>query len=234
MGTLYIVSTPIGNLKDITLRAIETLGQVNYVLCEDTRITDRLLKHYNISKRMVSFGEFSEEYKSKKVLKDLKEGDDIALVSDAGTPLISDPGFKLVREATKNNVRIESIPGPSAAIAALVISGLPPDKFLFLGYLSKKESKRREILKRLSEISKLMSLTIVLYESPYRLIKTVNDLKEIFGDIEIVICRELTKFHEEVRREKISGSIAHFSKITPKGEFTLLFHSPENSEKPRN
>ncbi|MBI2012505.1 16S rRNA (cytidine(1402)-2'-O)-methyltransferase [Candidatus Curtissbacteria bacterium] len=234
MGTLYIVSTPIGNLKDITLRAIETLGQVNYVLCEDTRITDRLLKHYNISKRMVSFGEFSEEYKSKKVLKDLKEGDDIALVSDAGTPLISDPGFKLVREATKNNVRIESIPGPSAAIAALVISGLPPDKFLFLGYLSKKESKRREILKRLSEISKLMSLTIVLYESPHRLIKTVNDLKEIFGDIEIVICRELTKFHEEVRREKISGSIAHFSKITPKGEFTLLFHSPENSEKPRN
>ena len=222
-GTLYIVSTPIGNLGDITLRAIETLKSVDYVLCEDTRVSGKLLKHCGIENRLVSFNDCNEDGKRLEVIVDLMAGKSVALISDAGTPLISDPGYKLVREAVAKAIKIESIPGPSAVITALTVSGLPPDKFLFLGYLPKKDGKRKEILTRTKESVQKIKATVIIYESPYRLLKTLTDIKEVFGDIEVVVCRELTKMHEEVRREKVSQSIDHFSKSVPKGEVAILF-----------
>lgn len=222
MGVLYIVATPIGNLKDITLRAIEILKEVSYILCEDTRVSARLLNYYKIQKPMVSFNDFNEKKRIHQIIGDLTLGKKIALISDAGTPLISDPGFKLIQEAVKTNLKVESIPGPSAAIAALTSSGLPPDKFLFIGYLPKKEARKKEVLKKLRSMAAIIKMTIIVYESPHRLLKTLESIKEVFGDVEMVICRELTKLHEEVRREKISQSINHFLSINPKGEFTLL------------
>jgi len=223
MGILYIVATPIGNLKDITLRAIEVLKVADYILCEDTRVTGKLLNHFDIDKQMISFNEFSENKKAQGVLADLISGKNVALVSDAGTPLISDPGFKLLRDSIAAGVKIISIPGPSAVITALTVSGKPPDKFLFLGYLPKKEGKRKEILNNISKLMDEVKASIVIYEAPYRLIKTLACIKDIFGDTEIVICRELTKFHEEVRREKVSEALNHFLGVKPRGELTIIF-----------
>lgn len=221
-GVLYIVATPIGNLKDITLRAIEILRRADYVLCEDTRVTGKLLHEYEIDSRIVPFNEFNEEKRIIPIIADLTDGNNIALVSDAGTPLVSDPGFKLVRESVARGIKVESIPGPSAAISALVVSGLPTDKFLFVGYLPKKEGKRGELLGNVKKSLELVKSTVIIYESPYRLIKSLRAICDIFGDIDIVICRELTKMHEEVRREKVSELIEYFSKISPKGEFVVL------------
>ena len=222
MGKLYIVSTPIGNMGDITLRTIEVLKSVDYVLCEDTRVTGRLLNHFEISKKMISLNDFNEESRVTSVIGDLVSGKNIALVSDAGTPLISDPGYKLVRSVIEKDVKVDSIPGPTAAIAALTISGLPPDKFLYLGFLPKKDGKKEEVLKRAKDVTMLIATTVIIYESPFRLLKTLELIKSVFGDISIVVCRELTKLHEEVRREEVSESISHFSKLTPKGEFVIL------------
>ncbi|MBI4037774.1 16S rRNA (cytidine(1402)-2'-O)-methyltransferase [Candidatus Curtissbacteria bacterium] len=221
-GILYIVSTPIGNMKDITLRAIETLESVDSILAEDTRVTGKLLRHYEIVKKMTSLNDFNEESRIPKIISGLKDGRSIALVSDAGTPLISDPGFKLVREALKHEIRVESIPGPSAVISALTISGLPPDKFLFLGYLPKKDGKRRKIISDLKSFAQIIRPTIILYESPYRLTKTLTDIMDIFGDIEIVTGRELTKSFEEVNRMRISEILTHYSQGV-KGELVVLF-----------
>ncbi len=222
-GRLFIVATPIGNLGDMTLRSIETLKTVDYILCEDTRVTGKLLNHYQISQKMVSFNDFSEAVKVPQITSDLLAGDSIALVSDAGTPLISDPGYKLVREAIAKGIEVESIPGPSAAITALTVSGLPPDKFIFVGYLPKKDNKRKKFLEDLKGSRKIIKSTLIAFESPFRLIKALEDIKDVFGDIDIVICRELTKLHEEVRREKVSKSIDHFTKTKPKGEIIILF-----------
>ncbi len=220
MGTLFIVSTPIGNLGDITFRAVETLKTVDYILCEDTRVTGKLLNAYDISKKMVTLNDFNEEKLIGTVVGDLEKGLDVALVSDAGTPLVSDPGFKLVREAVSKNIRIEALPGASAVIDALAVSGLPTDKFLFLGFLPKKDGKRVELLKNTKgAISKVKS-TVIIYESPFRVLKTLEQIKEVFGDIDVVVCRELTKMHEEVVRGKISEAA---QKIKPKGEFVILF-----------
>lgn len=223
MGTLFIVATPIGNLKDITLRAIEILKMVDLVVCEDSRVFGRLAREYQIKKKMLVMNDFNEERMISPIIANLTGGRNIALVSDAGSPLISDPGYKLVREAIKNGVQIESIPGPSAAIAALTVSGLPTDKFLFVGYLPKKEGKRNEILVNLKEIRSLLKLTLIFYESRYRLVKTLENIKGVFGDIDLVICREMTKIYEEIRRGKVSNAIKYFSEVNPKGEFTLLF-----------
>lgn len=221
-GNLFLVSTPIGNLGDITLRALEILKSVDLIVCEDTRVFGKLAKAYQIEKRLVPINDFNEQARVSQVLGELTGGRDVALVSDAGTPLISDPGYKLVREAINRGIKIESIPGPSAVIAALTVSGKPPDKFLFLGYLPKKQGRRKQILANVSSMVQTIKLTIIIYESPYRLHETLTDVKEVFGDTEIVVCRELTKMHEEVRREKVSDSIGHFSQIIPKGEFTIL------------
>ncbi len=218
MGTLYIVSTPIGNLKDITLRAIEILGNVDIVACEDTRVTGRLLTHLNISKKMLAVSDFNEEKMVSEIITILNAGKDIALVCDAGTPLISDPGFKIVREAVSRNIRVESIPGASASIAALSISGLATDKFMFIGYLSKKDLKRESQIKDIKKIAETVKTTFILYESPYRVVKTLDSIKNVFGDINIVVCRELTKLHEEIYRGKISEF-----KMNLKGEFVILF-----------
>ncbi|OGD92924.1 16S rRNA (cytidine(1402)-2'-O)-methyltransferase [Candidatus Curtissbacteria bacterium RIFCSPHIGHO2_01_FULL_41_44] len=223
MGTLYIVSTPIGNLKDITLRAIETLKEVDYILCEDTRITGKLLSAYKINQEMVVFNDFNENRKTPEIIGDLLKGKKIALVSDAGTPLISDPGYKLVRSAIENNIKVESISGQTAVISALTVSGQPPDKFLFFGYLPKKEGRRRKLLADISSIVQTIKLTVVFFESPYRLIDTLKDIQSVFGNIDIVVLRELTKIHEEVRHEKVTDSIEHFLNVKPKGEFTILF-----------
>ncbi|OGE05364.1 16S rRNA (cytidine(1402)-2'-O)-methyltransferase [Candidatus Curtissbacteria bacterium RIFCSPLOWO2_01_FULL_41_18] len=223
MGVLFIVATPIGNLGDITLRAIESLKSVDYVLCEDTRVTAKLLNHFGISKKMVSFNDFNEDQKMLAVISDLTSGKNIALVSDAGTPLISDPGYKLVRTAIHRGIRVESIPGPTSITTALTLSGLPPDKFTFLGYLPKQGGKRLKMLEAVRQNQKNLKSTTIIFESPFRVLKTLESIKDIFGDIDVVVCRELTKLYEEIRREKVSQSIAHFSQTKPKGEFVILF-----------
>jgi 16S rRNA (cytidine1402-2'-O)-methyltransferase len=220
MGVLYLVSTPIGNLEDITLRAKRILGEVEVIACEDTRKTGLLLKKLEIPKKqLLSYYEENELKRIPQIIKLLKEGKKIALVSSAGTPTISDPGFKLVRECVKEKIKVVSIPGASAILTALTASGLPTDKFLFLGYLPKKQGKRKKVLESLPA-----KTTIVFFESPHRLLRSLGEIKEILGDIEIVVCRELTKIHEEIRREKVSQTIKHFEKEKPKGEFTLVFN----------
>ncbi|MBI2622739.1 MAG: 16S rRNA (cytidine(1402)-2'-O)-methyltransferase [Candidatus Levybacteria bacterium] len=226
MGNLYIVATPIGNLQDLSLRAMEVLKRVEFIACEDTRRCGLLIKHIGrISPpTLLSYYEENELTRIPQIINVLKNGLSVALVSDAGTPTISDPGFKLVRQCIELGIKVESIPGPSAVISALVSSGLPTDKFLFVGYLPRKPGNRAKLLNNISSIVQIIKLTIIIFEAPHRLVKTLEELKEIFGEIDIVIARELTKIHEEIRREKISESISHFEKKTPKGEFVLLFH----------
>ncbi|MDP3987724.1 MAG: 16S rRNA (cytidine(1402)-2'-O)-methyltransferase [Candidatus Levybacteria bacterium] len=233
MGTLYIVSTPIGNLQDITLRAISVLQSVPAIACEDTRRTGILLKF--ISEKfpenqrqekplLISYYEQNEYKRIPEIITFLKNGQDLVLVSDAGTPTISDPGFKLVRECVREGIRVESIPGPSSLISALVVSGLPTDKFLFIGYLPRKQGNRKNLLTKLGSALEIIKSTVIIFEAPHRLIQTLEELQATFGDIDIVVCRELTKVHEEVRREKISNSLEHFKKVAPKGEFVILFN----------
>lgn len=231
MGNLYIVSTPIGNLQDISLRAIETLALVDFILCEDTRTTSILLN--SISKRfpdfkrkgkLVSYYEENEKGRIPEVIELLKKDFNFALVSDAGTPTISDPGFKLVREVIKEGAKVEAIPGASSVLSALVSSGLPTDKFMFVGFLPKKPGHRQTQLKKIKLALTTVKQTVIFFESPFRIVKTLEELREVFGDINIVIARELTKLHEEIRREKISQSIDYYKKVNPKGEFVILFN----------
>ena len=223
MGTLYLVSTPIGNMEDITLRAIKILSSVETIACEDTRKTGLLLVRHQIVKRanLLSFYEENENFRLPQIISLLKEGKDVALVTNAGTPLLSDPGFTLVREAVCQGIKIVAIPGPSALLAALVTTGFPTDKFLFLGFLPKKPGKQEKVFK---QIKAFEQLTIILYESPYRLIKTLSLLKTALGDVEGVVCRELTKVHEEMTRGTISELIDTFQKRKIKGEITLVLN----------
>ena len=222
MGILYLVSTPIGNLEDVSARGLRILREADYVICEDTRVTGKLLSHFEILQKMTAVNDFNEEGRVGGIIDDLVSGLNLAMVSDSGTPLVSDPGYKIVRGAIEAGVRVEAIPGPSAVITSLIVSGKPPDKFLFLGYLPRKEGKRKDMLEKTRSIVLIMKMSVVFYESPFRLLRALGDLGQVFGDIDIAVCRELTKMHEEVRREKVSGAIAHFSKIHPKGEFTIV------------
>lgn len=223
MGTLYIVATPIGNLKDLTFRALEILQSVDYILCEDTRVTGKLLAHFEIKKTMKPFNDFNEQSRTPSTINDLIGGQNIALVADAGTPLVSDPGYKLVKESIERGIKVESVPGPSAVICALTVSGLPPDKFIYLGYLPKKQGKLEKTLNDIKDANRKIKTTVILFESPHRLVKTLSVIKEIFADIDIVVCRELTKLHEEILRQRVSELIDHFSQVSPKGEFVILF-----------
>ncbi len=228
MGKLFIVSTPIGNLEDITLRAIRVLSEAQVILAEDTRSAHVLLKHHKIetsSKNVISFFEGNEEQRIPEVISLLHSGRNVALISESGTPLVSDPGYKLVRGCIALGIPVEAIPGPTAAIAALTVSGLPPNAFLFLGFLPKKAGKARKMLEGIKEAHEHMTdvKTVILYESPYRVLKTLHLIKEVFGDIDVVVARELTKLYEEVRREKVSEAIEHFTKVKPRGEFVILF-----------
>lgn len=232
MGNLFIVSTPIGNLQDVSFRTIEIMQTVDAIACEDTRKTGLLLKHLRalnntnnpIRPRLVSYYEQNELQRIPEIINALKNGLNVTLVSDAGTPTISDPGFKLVRECIKQGIRVEAIPGPSSAITALVVSGLPTDKFLFLGYPPKKQGHRKKLFENLASMIQIIKVTAIIFEAPHKLIQTLEELREEFGNIDIVLARELTKIHEEIRREKILDSLKHFQKTTPKGEFVILFN----------
>lgn len=217
---LYIVSTPIGNLKDITLRAIETLKSVDLIAAEDTRHTKILCIHYTINTPLTSYFEHNQLRKGDYLLGLLQEGKNIALVTDAGTPGISDPGYHLISLAKKNNIPLTVIPGPTAFIAALSLSGLPADRFVFEGFLPVKSAARRKRLEDFKEEKR----TVIFYESPYRLVKTLKDVEEVLGDPVVVCGRELTKKFEEVREGLASELGKYFSEKKPKGEFVMLLN----------
>ena len=217
-GKFFIVATPIGNLKDITFRAIDTLKEVDLIACEDTRHTKKLLSHYTITTPTTSYFEHNKIKKGEYLVKLLKEGKNIALVSDSGTPGISDPGFKIINIAIQNNIPITIVPGPCAFVSALVLSGMPTDSFIFQGFLSHKQVKRRRQLESLKQGKR----TIIIYESPHRILKSLGDILDMLGDRDIVITRELTKVFEEVLRLKVSKAIQHFSNNLPRGEFVLI------------
>jgi 16S rRNA (cytidine1402-2'-O)-methyltransferase len=217
-GILYIVSTPIGNLEDITLRALEILRQVDLIAAEDTRRTRKLLSRFGIHTPLMSYFEHNELKKLDKLLSHLKRGKDIALVSDAGTPGVSDPGYPLIQQAIERRIQVVPIPGPSAVIAALSISGLPTDKFSFLGFLPRKGGRRGKLLAKLVNSNE----TSILYESPHRLMETLEDLLESCGDRQIVVTRELTKAFEEVIRGRISEVIDTLKTRKVKGEITIV------------
>lgn len=216
--SLYLVPTPIGNLGDITLRSLEVLKSVDTILAEDTRTSGILLKHYEISKPLQSFHIFNEHKALAGIIERLKNGEVIALISDAGTPGISDPGFLLVREALKSNLVVDCLPGATALIPALVKSGFPTDRFVFEGFLPHKKG-RQTLLKRLAEEDR----TIILYESPHRLVKTLEQLKEFFGGERLVsVSRELSKLHEETFTGTVDEVLAHFKAKEVKGEIVLV------------
>ena len=221
-GKLYIVSTPIGNLKDITLRAIETLNEVDFILCEDTRVTSVLLKQYNIIKQLISFNAVSEIKKIPLIIERLQNGQSYALVSDAGTPAISDPGIRLVSEAIKEGIQVITIPGATALIAALTVSGLPTDSFVFEGFLPQKKGRQKK-LKELSEEER----TIVVYESSHRILKLIDELVEYFPERYVVVCRELTKKFEETWRGYPTELKEKMNERTIKGEFVVVIANKE-------
>jgi len=218
MGTLYIIATPIGNLDDFSQRAVETLKAVDVIASEDTRIARKLLGKFGIQVPLISFFEHNEDKRIPELIRHLETGEAVALISDAGTPLISDPGYRLVREAATRDIRIVPVPGPSAVMAALSVSGLPTDRFTFVGFLPRKASKRKKELQKLTELTH----TVVIFESPYRLLKTLQDMAEIMGDRQVVVCRELTKKFEEILRGIPAELLKILSDRTIKGEITLV------------
>ncbi len=217
-GTLYLVATPIGNLADITHRAIEVLTNVALIACEDTRHTRKLLQHYGIATKTISYHEHNELERARQLIDLLREGKDLAVVSDAGTPSISDPGFRLVRAAIENDVSVVPVPGPSALIAALVAAGLPTDEFFFGGFLPARSNARRTKLTELRSVP----ATLVFYEAPHRLAETLNDALEVLGEREAVVARELTKLHEEIKRGRLSDLAEYYSNEDARGEIVLL------------
>ncbi len=218
-GILYIVATPIGNLEDITFRAVRVLREVDRIACEDTRQTRKLLDHYGISKPTVSYHEHNEQARSEDLVRALEAGENIAMVSDAGTPLIADPGFRVVREARERGIRVVPIPGPSAVITALSAAGLPTDSFAFLGFLPPKSGQRRKAL----EEARALGMTVVFYETPHRIEDALADMADVLGDAPIVLGRELTKIHEEFLAGTATAlRTALETRPAVKGEFTVL------------
>jgi 16S rRNA (cytidine1402-2'-O)-methyltransferase len=223
-GTLYLIATPIGNLEDITQRALRLLGEVSVIACEDTRHTKKLLNHFGINTRTVSYHEHNERERAAELIKRLKSGSDVAVVSDAGTPGISDPGFRLARIAIDNEVTVVPVPGASALISALVGSGLPTDEFFFGGFLPARSGARRT---RLAELRSLPA-TLIFYEGPHRIAAALKDAHEILGERHAVVARELTKLHEEIARGTLSELAARFSSATnARGEMVLLIDRRE-------
>ncbi len=218
MAKLFVVATPIGNMGDISYRAVETLKSVDFILCEDTRISGRLLKHYEIKTPLVVFGARDEERKISTVIKRISNGENCALISDAGTPAISDPGVRLVKACNDAGIEVTGIPGANAAIYALSISGLPTDSFLFEGFLPQKKGRQKK-LKELAEEKR----TVVVYESVYRIRKLLGELNEYCPNRIIAVAKELTKMHEEVVRGKPEELIEYFNDENTKGEFVVIF-----------
>ncbi|MBI3587443.1 MAG: 16S rRNA (cytidine(1402)-2'-O)-methyltransferase [Ignavibacteriales bacterium] len=216
-GTLYLVATPIGNLDDVTYRAVKILSSVDLIAAEDTRKTKILLDHYNIAKPMLSYYSFNEKQRAPQLIEKLLQGQSIALVSDAGTPGISDPAFFIVRSALEHSIPIIPIPGASACISALIISGLPTDSFVFEGFLPLKKGRKTKF-----ESLRTEPRTIIFYESPHRVLKTLNEISTYFGDRRVVVARELTKKFEEVVRGPVSSVLKELSAKTPRGEYVIV------------
>ena len=221
-GVLYVVATPIGNLEDISARALRILGEVDLIAAEDTRTTRKLLTRYGLHVRMVSLFDANVRRRIPQLLKELDEDKQIALVSEAGTPVISDPGALLVRAAAEAGHTVTPIPGPTAIAALLSVAGMPADKFTFLGFPPRKAGQRRRLIESIA----MQSWPTVLYESPYRIIATLEALRETLGDRNIVIGREMTKLHEEIFRGTLTEAIEHFQK--PRGEFTIAVAGADN------
>lgn len=229
MGTLYIVPTPVGNMEDMTMRAIRILREADLILAEDTRTSGVLLKHFDISGRLMSHHKFNEHGTAAGIVERLKAGQMIALISDAGTPGISDPGFLLAREAIKAGITVQCLPGATACIPALVSSGLPCDRFCFEGFLPQKKG-RQTLLDALTEETR----TMVFYESPYRLLKTLQQFATVFGeDRQVSVCREISKVHEESVRGTLAETVAHFTANEPRGEIVIVLAGKNNKNKPK-
>jgi 16S rRNA (cytidine1402-2'-O)-methyltransferase len=226
LGCLYLVGTPIGNLEDITLRALRILKEVDEIACEDTRHTQKLLNHYEIRKPLVSYHEHNEMTRAPELLISLEQGAKIALVSDAGMPLVSDPGHRLVSLCLRHHVPVIPVPGPSAILASLAASGLPNEEFLFVGFLPARSGERRRALERL----RIEERTIILYEAPHRIADSVADALDILGDRSACMAREVTKLHEEFRRGKLSELSASLEEHPAKGEITLLIGQDDSAE----
>lgn len=227
-GILYVVPTPVGNMEDMTFRAIRILQEVDFILAEDTRTSSVLLKHYNIENELRSHHKFNEHQTTESVIKRLQAGENAALISDAGTPGISDPGFLLVRECVKNDIVVQTLPGATAFVPALVSSGLPNDKFCFEGFLPQKKGRQTRLQQLQGE-----ERTIVLYESPHRLLKTLQQFTEIFGESrQVAVCREISKIYEECVRGTLNEVIEHFNGTEPRGEIVIILAGSYNGDKP--
>jgi 16S rRNA (cytidine1402-2'-O)-methyltransferase len=229
-GKLYIVPTPIGNLEDMTFRAVRILKEAELVLVEDTRVSGRLLSHYGIQAKMTSHHKFNEHATVQRIAEKLESGLDVALISDAGTPGISDPGFLLVRTCIENGIGVECLPGATAFVPALVNSGFPSDRFVFEGFLPQKKGRQKRLLALANE-----NRTIVFYESPHRLVKLLNQMSEVFGpERKCCVCRELSKLFEENVRGTIAEVSAHFEKNPPRGEIVVVAEGKQEKIKPSN
>lgn len=220
MASIFIVSTPIGNLKDISLRAIETLKQADLIICEDTRVSSKLFNHYGIKSRLESLNEYNEDQKSYELLNLIENFPSVCLVSDAGTPLLSDPGYKFIKRAIEKGHTVSPVPGASSILASLVVSAMPTDKFTYLGFLPKSSVKQTKIL----EAFKGQNHTIIILESPHRIEKTLETIKGIFGDIRMSVSRELTKKFEQIQNDSVKNILEGFRSKPPRGEFTITFN----------
>lgn len=230
MGLLYLVPTPVGNLDDITCRALKVLKEVDLILAEDTRTTGVLLKHFEIKNAMLSYHKFNEHQTVERVVERLKAGETIAVVSDAGTPGISDPGFLVAREAVKAGIEVICLPGATAFVPALVSSGLPCDRFCFEGFLPPKKGRATRLATLAEE-----NRTIIFYESPHRLVKTLAQFVEVFGaERQVSVCREISKIHEESVRGSLEEVLAHFTEIEPRGEIVIVLAGCEECKKKKN
>ncbi len=229
MGKLYIVPTPVGNMEDMTLRAIRILKEADLILAEDTRTSSVLLKHYDIHGELLSHHKFNEHQTAEGIVRRLQGGDTVALISDAGTPGISDPGFLLVRECVRaGDIEVQTLPGATAFVPALVSSGLPCERFCFEGFLPQKKGRQTRL-----EALKDETRTMVFYESPYRLLKTLQQFAEVFGDDrQVSVCREISKIHEESVRGTLAEVVAHFTETEPRGEIVIVLAGVMNGEKP--
>lgn len=226
MGTLYIVPTPVGNMEDITLRALRILKEVDLVLAEDTRTSSVLLKHYDIKNHLVAHHKFNEHGTTSGIIDRLKSGQTIALISDAGTPGISDPGFYLAREAVREGITVETLPGATAFVPAIVSSGLPCDRFCFEGFLPQKKGRQSHL-----ESLKAETRTMIFYESPYRVLKTLKQFRDFYGgERHVSVAREISKLHEEHVNGSLDEAIAHFEETEPRGEFVIVLAGNENKK----
>lgn len=227
MGKLYVVPTPVGNLEDMTFRAIRILKEVDLILAEDTRTSGVLLKHFDIKNAMLSHHKFNEHQTVERIVERIKGGEQVALISDAGTPGISDPGFLIVRECVRNGIEVQCLPGATAFVPALVASGLPDERFCFEGFLPQKKGRATRLAQLQDEVR-----TMVFYESPYRLVKTLTQFAEVFGaERKVAVCREISKVHEESVRGTLAEVIAHFQQSEPKGEIVIVLAGKNKDEK---